>query len=195
MIVVKLGGSLAESGTLVSWLATLAERGVRNCVLVPGGGAFADTVREAQKLHGFSDRAAHRMALLAMEQYAFMLADLEPALMPCARADEMEAALGRGRIPVWLPSDMVLASPSIAESWEVTSDSLAAWLAQRLGACRLVLIKSACMPAGSLSPKDLARCGFVDAAFPDFVSSVDFDIVWLGPGEQHRLDAALCEVA
>lgn len=192
MIVLKLGGSLAEAGTIQSWLGALAGAGGRHCALVAGGGLFADAVREAQKVHGFSDRAAHRMALLAMEQYALMLADLEPTLVPCADIDEMKTVIGRGGIPVWLPYDMALATPSIAASWDVTSDSLAAWLARRLGARKLVLVKSLAAPAGPLSPLDLARRGLVDAAFPEFVSGADFDIVWLGPGEQRRLDTALC---
>lgn len=195
MIVVKLGGSLAEAGTIRSWLAALAGGRIGDCVLVAGGGRFADAVREAQRAHGISDQAAHRMALLAMEQCALMLADIEPALAPCADIGEMERAIGRGGIPVWLPCDMALSTPSIAASWDVTSDSLAAWLARRLGACKLVLVKSLAAPAGPLSPPELARRGLVDAAFPDFVSGADFDIVWLGPGEQRCLYAVLSEAS
>src|SRR4051812_7801139 len=73
MIVLKLGGSLASSGGLTACLAALGRlRG--EIVVVPGGGVFADAVRAAQPRFGFSDRAAHRMAILAMEQYAVMLA-------------------------------------------------------------------------------------------------------------------------
>src|SRR5882757_2855389 len=79
MIVLKLGGSLASSGGLTACLAALGTlRG--EIVVVPGGGFFADAVRAAQPRFGFSDRAAHHMAILAMEQYALLLVDRLPRL-------------------------------------------------------------------------------------------------------------------
>jgi aspartokinase-like uncharacterized kinase len=191
MIVVKIGGSLVKSGAVRSWVATLARLGGGRCVVVPGGGAFADTVREAQRCYAFSDRAGHRMALLAMEQCAFMLADLEPALVPCANPAEINDALRRGCIPVWLPSAMALADPSIAESWDVTSDSLAAWLARRITARALILVKSAPAPTELLWTEELAERGFVDRAFPGYVLGAGFKTFWLGPGEEDRLAEVL----
>lgn len=92
MIVLKLGGSLASSGGLAACLGALAAlRG--EIVVVPGGGVFADAVRAAQPRFGFSDRAAHHMAILAMEQYALMLADRLPRLKPCASLDGMRTAV------------------------------------------------------------------------------------------------------
>jgi aspartokinase-like uncharacterized kinase len=189
--VVKLGGSLAAGDDIRSWLSALAQQAARRCILVPGGGGFADTVRSMQARHGFSDRAAHRMALMAMAQYAIMLADLEPILMPCATEHALRDALDAGRLPIWLPDEMVLADPAIPEDWRVTSDSLAAWLAQRVGARRLVLIKSAPPPPPPLSPARLATLGLVDPAFPGFTTGRVFDIAYLGPGDEHRLAAAL----
>ncbi|HTZ78430.1 MAG TPA: aspartate/glutamate/uridylate kinase [Stellaceae bacterium] len=185
MIVVKLGGSLGKAETLRPWLAALA-RAPGRAVVVPGGGAFADCVRAEQPRMGFSDRAAHRMALLAMEQYALAMADLEPRLALCASVAEIDAALGRETIPVWLPSAMALADPAIAESWDVTSDSLAAWLAPRLRARRLALVKSVPAPV-SLDPAALAASGAVDRAFPQFFAAADVALDWIGPGEEARL--------
>ena len=65
---------------------------------VAGGGVFADAVRSAQQRFTFSDAAAHAMALLAMEQYAALLADLDPALRRCADAGEIRAALAAGSV-------------------------------------------------------------------------------------------------
>jgi aspartokinase-like uncharacterized kinase len=187
--VVKLGGSLAEGGGLARWLDVVARHGGRRCVVVAGGGAFADAVRAAQIRHRFSDGAGHRMALLAMEQLALMLADLAPSLTPAATEAAIAAARAAGRIPVWLPSRMVLADPTIAESWDVTSDSLAAWLAHRLAARRLVLVKSAPPPPGG--PVEWAAAGYVDAAFPHFTRALSCAILCLGPGEEDALAAAL----
>jgi dihydroneopterin aldolase len=185
VIVVKLGGSLAEAEGLQGWLAAL-EAGRGRAVAVPGGGTFADRVRAEQRRHGFSDRAAHRMALLAMEQYALMLADLATALVPCRTAAEIYAALAAGEVPVWLPTTMALADAAIPESWDMTSDSLAAWLARRLGAERLVLVKSVAAPA-PLDAAALAGCGLVDPAFPRFFAGSGLALDWIGPGEEAPL--------
>lgn len=191
MVVIKIGGSLVKTGVVRSWIAHLARIDGGNCIVVPGGGAFADAVREAQRSYAFSDRAGHRMALLAMEQCALMLADLEPVLEPCATPSEMSDTLHRRRIPVWLPSAIALADPSIAESWDVTSDSLAAWLAHRIGARALILVKSAPAPTEMLWTEELAARGFVDRAFPGYVFGADFSTFWLGPGEEDRLAEVL----
>jgi aspartokinase-like uncharacterized kinase len=180
-VIVKLGGSLAAAGTLRTWLDIILTQGGGRCIIVPGGGDFADGVRAAQQRLGFSDRAAHRMALLAMEQYALLLRDLAPALRPCESAAQIAAALGAGGIALWLPSRMVTADPAIAESWDVTSDSLAAWLAPRIGATRLVLVKSAPAPRPTPSPERLAALGLVDPAFPAYAARAGIAVVYCGP--------------
>ncbi len=186
-VIVKLGGSLASAGTLGSWLAIVVERGAGRSVIVPGGGEFADAVRAAQRRLRFSDRAAHRMALLAMGQYALLLRDLAPALYPCESVAQIRAALADSRVALWLPYAMVDADPMVAESWEVTSDSLAAWLARRLEATRLVLVKSAAVPPPPLSPARLAALGLVDPAFPAYAAGGGFTVSCCGPGDEARL--------
>jgi 5-(aminomethyl)-3-furanmethanol phosphate kinase len=188
-VVVKLGGSLAAAGTLASWLAVAIEHGGGRGVIVPGGGAFADAVRAAQRRHGFTDLAAHRMAVLAMEQYAWLLRDLAPALVACASLEEMRGALGGGGVALWLPSRMVLADPLIAANWQVTSDSLAAWLARRLEAAHLVLVKS--VPTPPATAAELAALGLVDPAFPAYAEAAGCPVSCCGPGEAARLAAAL----
>jgi aspartokinase-like uncharacterized kinase len=185
VIVVKLGGSLAETASLPGWLAAL-EGGRGRAVVVPGGGAFADAVREEQRRHRFADRAAHRMGLLAMEQYGLMLADLLPCLAPCRDEAAIRAALAAGEVALWLPYEMAAADRAIPESWDVTSDSLAAWLAERLGAARLVLVKSVAA-SPPLEPATLAAAGMVDAAFPRFLAAAGAELDWAGPGDEDRL--------
>jgi aspartokinase-like uncharacterized kinase len=65
---------------------------------------------------------------------------------------------------------MTIGNPEIAESWDVTSDSLAAWLARRLDADKLILVKSCPVPEGEPSPEELRRLEIVDAAFPEFAA-------------------------
>jgi aspartokinase-like uncharacterized kinase len=168
-VVVKLGGSLIESPHLFTWLTHLsASRG--RTIVVAGGGPFADAVRMAQRQRPFADKAAHLMAILAMEQFALMLAALEPGLRPAASRAAIEAARREGVTSIWLPSRMTMGAPDIPESWDVTSDSLAVWLARKLGVSRVLLVKSAVLPTETASVVGLAKAGIVDPLLPRFLA-------------------------
>jgi aspartokinase-like uncharacterized kinase len=81
---------------------------------------------------------------------------------------------------------MALSDPDIPESWEMTSDSLAAWLARKIGAARLVLVKSTAAPR-PFDPAALAELGLVDRLFPGFLAGAKLTLDWIGPGEEDRL--------
>lgn len=149
---------------LRDWLAMLAEAGAGRVVIVPGGGRFADAVREAQAQWRFDDLAAHNMALLAMAQTAHLLCALHPALQRCDREADIATALRHGRVAVWSPLDAQRDQADADTHWGVTSDSLALGLAQRLGAQRLVLVKS-CAIDPALTLAQLGERGIVDSAF------------------------------
>jgi dihydroneopterin aldolase len=175
LTVIKLGGSHAFAPHLGRWLDAIA-RHTGRMVVVPGGGPFADAVRAAQPRMGFDDAAAHRMGLLAMEQYGCALASLNAQFVLVESRDEIERALDAGKVPAWLPTRMVLAAREIPWSWDVTSDSLAAWLAGELGARRLLLVKHV---AASMSADELAVRGVVDPTFSRFQkeSGVPFTVL------------------
>jgi dihydroneopterin aldolase len=189
IIVVKLGGSHAGTAHLDTWLDALAACGGR-AVIVPGGGAFADTVRAAQASIGFDDAAAHHMALLAMEQFGLALASKRPGLRIAASRDAIVAASALGKVPVWAPTAMVLAAKEIPASWDVTSDSLASWLAGRIGAARLLLVKHGA-PSEPLSAAELAARGIVDPAFPRFLGGSGAQAFIAGPEAYAAAAAAI----
>jgi aspartokinase-like uncharacterized kinase len=145
--VVKLGGGvLSHAEHFERALATIAAAAREHPLLVvPGGGPFADAVRDVDRRCGLSDVAAHWMAVLAMDQYAHLVAArLAGAVLVEDRAD-IAAALRARRVPVLVPSRWLRAADPLPHSWDVTSDSLAAWIAGAVGARRLLLIK----PAGA----------------------------------------------
>lgn len=187
-VVLKLGGSLAESGRLRRLLALVA-RARRPVVVVPGGGAFADAVRATQKALGFSDEAAHDMALLAMHQMADAMVALEPRLLAAESLIGISRAWHRRRVPVWLPASLCAGDRRIPRDWTITSDGLAARLAERLGDVELVLVKSRNVRR-TASAKTLARQGIVDPVFPAIVERADLAWRVLGPGDEE----ALCEL-
>jgi aspartokinase-like uncharacterized kinase len=177
--VVKLGGSLAYTPHCAAWLDVLAVCG-GPLILVPGGGPFADCVRAAQAVMGFDDRAAHRMALMAMEQFGLALAARATSFVLADSCEALHRTLRAGKFPIWLPSKMVLADPQVPECWEMTSDSLAAWLAGIIGAPRLLLIKSRDR-APSASLHELAADKIVDPMFPHFATQSHAEVWLAGP--------------
>ena len=183
--VVKLGGSLQGSPNLRRWLKVIAATAAP-VIIVPGGGPFADAVRLAQKRLKFSDAVAHHMALLAMEQYGRAIAGLAPTLRTAETARSIRACLQSGQATVWLPTRMVFGRSEIAESWDVTSDSLALWLARQLRARGLLLVKSARLPKGPQSAAELSRRGIIDAAFPRMLTDHPCPS-WCIESRSHRL--------
>ena len=176
MIVVKLGGSLSQSDTLIKCLNSVAQNYAdRAVVIVPGGGAFADQVRLAQHRWQFDDKTAHRMAILAMQQMALLITGLKGDFSIARSVADIQNQLHRQKIIIWSPDIVELDNAAIKASWDITSDSLAAWLAKALSATELILVKSAMIDA-SLSLRQLAKRDIVDQGFCDFVRQATFKI-------------------
>jgi 5-(aminomethyl)-3-furanmethanol phosphate kinase len=174
MIVVKLGGSLEQSGALLDCLHQI-EQHYKNSsvVIVPGGGVFADQVRTAQFRWQFDDHIAHTMALLAMQQMAFLINGLKKQFTIASTVADIKAQTRPGQILIWSPAINELDNAGIAASWDITSDSLSAWLASALSASDLILVKSAVI-APELSISALATQGIVDNAFCKTVQNALF---------------------
>lgn len=188
--VVKLGGSYAFSSALKSWIDAVAAC-AGHAVVVPGGGPFAETVRVAQPKMGFDDRAAHEMALLAMEQYGCALASLGAGWRLAASAAAILDVLREGGVPVWSPTPMLRDANDVPWSWDVTSDSLAAWLAGRIGAKRVLLVKQLEPPPGRLRAADLVADGIIDPAFPRFLRASRAQAFIAGPAGHAAAAAAM----
>ncbi len=173
-----------------AWVDSVARHGAGRTVIVPGGGRFADAVRTAQARWQFSDAAAHDMALLAMEQFGVMLCALDPRLRAARSRTEIVRAHADGALPVWLPTRWLGRNTGIRKSWDVTSDSLAAWLAHELRASHLVLVKSCRVPA-TATVAALARAGIVDRELPRMIRSAGFDTRVVGRSDYGQLSAML----
>jgi aspartokinase-like uncharacterized kinase len=127
------------------------------------------------------------MAILGMEQFGWLLSELIPGAERCA--DLARASAGRATVllPAALPVDPLPAS------WEVTSDSIAAWFAERAGAGRLVLMKEvdglyadwppSGEPLARLTVAQLAalRPGGVDEYLPTVLERASF-VTWVISG-------------
>jgi probable H4MPT-linked C1 transfer pathway protein len=144
LTVVKVGGGLvreAGNDALRTLCRAIGDAGARHPLLVvPGGAAFADAVREHDARFGLQAGTAHRMAILAMEQFGWLLCDLIRGGVPCTDLASARAAAVRGETPVLLAAALLAGDP-LPASWQVTSDSIAAWVAGAAQAARLVLVK------------------------------------------------------
>jgi aspartokinase-like uncharacterized kinase len=191
LTVVKVGGGLgrgAGDAALRALCTTIGALGERHPLLVvPGGAWFADAVRDADRRFGLAAATSHRMAILGMEQFGWLLGELIPG---AERRTDL-GPVAAGRVAVLLPGGLALRS--LPASWQVTSDSIAAWVAREAGAGRLVLIKEvdglyADWPAGGdpiarLTVAELAalRPGGVDAYLPTALATASFE-TWVISG-------------
>lgn len=154
--VLKIGGGLlADAGSLDTVLGEIETAG-RGCSLlvVPGGGPFADMVRHIDRQVGLSHDAAHWMAILAMDQYAQLIASRLTNGKLVSASGEIETARHEGRVPVLAPYQWMRDADPLPHSWDVTSDSISAWVAGQVGASRLVLVK----PPGASGPIVVDPC-------------------------------------
>lgn len=137
--VVKVGGSLQGDPSSLKKLCEFLNRASkqRRLLVVPGGGGFAELVRRMQLVHKFSDRAAHLMAIQGMELYGLMLHDLiEGSIL----IDSLKTNYFNG-CQIFLPYKALERSEDLKASWQVTSDSIAAWIASKICCKKLVLVK------------------------------------------------------
>jgi len=183
-----------RSPELPAWLDAVAASPLP-IVIVPGGGALADEVRAAQARLGFGDGAAHLMALLAMDQLAWAVAGLRSGFEVGDTEEALRASLDQGRVAVWAPYSLVADRSDIPQSWTVTSDSLALWLARRLGAECCYVIKSIERRGATFSAAQLARDGVVDEAFPVLFKDAGFPVFLLGRGDQPAFAACLSDMS
>ncbi len=123
MIVIKLGGSLIHiARSLAKELAWYAKSNSQKILIVPGGSIFADTVRKVNA----SQDTGHWMAVLAMEQYGFFLADGTGVKL----IDDLE--IDDNGTYVLLPYNILRKNDELPHTWDVTSDTIAAWIAKQL---------------------------------------------------------------
>jgi aspartokinase-like uncharacterized kinase len=139
---IKVGGSLAENSAtlkkLCNKLSEIAEK--HGITVVPGGGKFADAVRAIDKKYSLSAGAAHRMAILGMDQFGLLLSQIIPNSCTTYSLDAAKRLSKRKAVPIFLPSRLMFKKNPLEESWDVTSDSIAAYVASQLEADKVILV-------------------------------------------------------
>lgn len=123
-LVIKIGGSLMPHARQII-------RTILNCkktaLILPGGGIFADAVRET----GSNGTVAHWMAIAGMEQYGWYLSEFG---VETTREPKLS-----DKTCVMLPYQYLIEKDPLPHTWDITSDTISAWLADHLGADLLIL--------------------------------------------------------
>jgi 5-(aminomethyl)-3-furanmethanol phosphate kinase len=140
--VVKVGGSLAENPDALKALGAELCRITRNhqITVVPGGGKFADVVRELDKRFGLSPVFSHRMAILAMDQFGLFLSQVIPEACLCDSIEEARLLVEQGKVALFMPSKLLFESDPFEPSWDVTSDSIATHIAAKLQTQKVIFV-------------------------------------------------------
>jgi aspartokinase-like uncharacterized kinase len=155
--VMKIGGSLIDE--MPGIIGALLETPVP-VLVVPGGGVFADLVRT---LHAH-DNESHWMAILGMEQYGWYMASFGISTSPDLNVPDHPT--------IFLPYVLMKQEDPLPHRWDITSDTIAAWAAYRLG-LNLVVLKSVdgimdgCTPIDRINQP--IESGEVDPGFIRFV--------------------------
>ncbi len=176
LCVVKVGGSLFAQEQLAERLQTfLGEQPPGDYLLLAGGGELVDVLRRWHARHGWDEESSHWAAVRALDVNAWLLHRMLSGSRLLESAEEFfhwhqapEAPRQQLACVVCAPWGWLCKGPwgrplpELPASWNVTSDSIAAWVACKLQAQRLVLLKSAPPPS---SPEEAVQAGYVDPHF------------------------------
>ena len=173
--VVKFGGSLFNGDRLGDWVYHLNRWARGKCVvLVPGGGEFANIIRRLQVGCRMHDEIAHELALGAMRQSGEVISRLCECAPSFKSLHQLETMVDDSGIYLWVPSNEEFRATNMPQDWSVTSDSIALWLAIRLGAVELMLLKSVDPPHTNIDA--WAESDFVDEYFSSLVADLPCEI-------------------
>src|SRR5438067_10459118 len=177
--IVKVGGSLLDwpqfPAALRQWLSKQSP-GLN--VFIAGGGALAEAIRKADRDFALGEERSHWLCIDALSITARILAAAMPEFPLVARYAEVQSEIAKKQSGglIFDASEFLAQHESrlpghlLPHDWTVTSDSIAARIAECLMADGLVLLKSTNPPIGSLV--DLAAAGYVDRYFPTAVAKL-----------------------
>lgn len=141
-VTVKIGGSLLNYPKQLEQVLQVIDNDYEDkIIVVPGGGVFADTVKNIQEKLDINDDIAHWMAIKATEVYAIYISEKLSRGVLCENLQEIENYLSRRYIPIVLPFKIMYRLDVLPKTWKVTSDSIAILIAILTGSDLAILLK------------------------------------------------------
>ena len=166
--VVKVGGSLLAWPQLITALNPWLARQPGTNVLIAGGGFLADSIRRFDQRLQFGVEEAHWLCVSAMSHTAHLLAqglNHGPVHTTASRLATATAHVVVFDCARFLKSEEPrLKGTRLPHNWSVSSDSIAARVAEALQSPELVLLKS-CQPPHPATRHEAVSVGYVDEFF------------------------------
>ena len=133
--VVKIGGSLFPN-----YAINLAEK-LKNTgsVIILGGGEFANLIRKYNDDVNFSEETNHWAAIDCMDIIAKLVNDKVDSTKLAYSIEEFNAISDEGFTPIFVVSEFLKREDPFECSWDVTSDSIAAYVSHILNANLLIV--------------------------------------------------------
>jgi len=177
IVIVKVGGSLYDLRDLGARLtAVVSSLTDAIPVLFPGGGPTADLVRGWHQQFALSEETAHHLAIQSLRLNAQLLANIMPHADVADDHVMLKAQNEAGRVSVLDPRrrlwefEQKFTNEAPPHHWDVTSDSLAAWMTIHWPAEELLLLKS--VPCPNTTVTEAATQGLVDPYFPGLAGRI-----------------------
>ena len=133
--VVKIGGSLFPNYAID--LAKKLEN--TNSLIVLGGGEFANLIRKYDSEINFSQETNHWTAIDCMDIIAKLVNDKVESTKLAYSIDDAIAISDEGFTPIFVVSKFLREDDPFECSWDVTSDSIAAYVSHLLNANLLIV--------------------------------------------------------
>ena len=133
--VVKIGGSLFPNYA-INLAKKLKSTG---SLIILGGGEFANLIRSYNDEQCFSDEVNHWTAIDCMDIIAKLVNDKVESCKLAYTLSEAEKISDNGLTPIFVVSEFLRNEDPFECSWDVTSDSIAAYVAHCLNANLLIV--------------------------------------------------------
>ena len=133
--VVKIGGSLFPKHA-IDLAKTL--KNTDSCIVV-GGGEFANLIRKYNDEINFSEETNHWTAIDCMDIIAKLVNDKVESAKLAYSIEEINQISNEGFTPIFIVSEFLKKEDPFECSWDVTSDSIAAYVAHLLNANLLIV--------------------------------------------------------
>jgi hypothetical protein len=133
--VVKIGGSLFPDYA-INLVKKLENT---NSLIVLGGGEFANLIRQYDDEQHFSSEVTHYTAIDCMDIIAKLVDDKVDSTKLVYSIEDAQKVVDKNLTPIFIVSDFLKKEDPFECSWDVTSDSIAAYVAHSLNANLLIV--------------------------------------------------------
>ncbi len=190
MWVVKLDGALAHDAALREWVDVLSTVGGGRVIIVPGRWRAADFIRIMESKWNLSRLVTHNMLVLTRAQFGLLINSMSAQIRPVVDEGHVRETLQRGGVALWMPLSLMREVPDELTESDMSTDSIAAWLAAHLNAERLVLVKTRpFFPNGTIAQH--IRDGALDAGFKKYADRVACPVTLLHKSQLARFHSLL----